>query len=248
MIGLNLSVCMLIKGITMKKMLLLLCICLLVCSCENSSELEYLRQVNGTGAAEYFGPWVSIFKDYLFWPYAIIFGLLLSRQGLFPLIGHWGITILLFLSYKIDFDPMRAFMLPYYFCMPLLFIPPIKTDKIIGVIVIGAIASLLFLCYKAWVYESFFSWIIDMAGWGIGAYLGFIGFMFITYGRCDHCGHFGLSRMGRTKRFDDAVDHFRFLNADGSDLKDMPDNGEVKNPQEVRCAHCFEPSISATNH
>jgi len=117
-----------------------------------------------------------------------------------------------------------------------------------GVIVIGAIASLLFLCYKAWVYESFFSWIIDMAGWGIGAYLGFIGFMFITYGRCDHCGHFGLSRMGRTKRFDDAVDHFRFLNADGSDLKDMPDNGEVKNPQEVRCAHCFEPSISATNH
>ena len=226
-----------------KGLFFLLCYVLLV-SCSDSNELEYLRQVNGTGAAEYFGPWVSILKDYLFWPYVVIPFILLSRQGTLAFLGHLALAIMFYISFHFDFDPMRAFLLPYFVGMTLLFIPSVKKDFIITIIVFGTIASLLFLCYKAWIYESFFSWLFDMAVWGVAAYIGFMAFIAITNSRCPHCGHFALSKRGRTKRYDDAIEHFRYLDADGSDIKTMVDDGQVID-KEVRCAHCFQPSLSS---
>ena len=227
----------------MKKVLLFLCALVLFAGCSTSYELEYLRQINGAGAAEYFGPWVSILKDYLIWPYIVIPFILFLRQGFFTIIGHIGLATMFLVSFQFDYDPMRAFLLPYFVGMTLLFIPSIKKDAIITIMVLGTTASLLFLCYKAWAYEGFFSWLVDITVWGFCAYIGFIAFIFMTYRRCPHCGHFALSKRGRTKRYDDAIEHFRYLDVDGSDIKDLADDGQVIE-KEVRCAHCFEPSLS----
>ena len=225
----------------MKKVVLLLAVCLfaiVVVGCSDSSELEHLRQTNGTGSAEYYGPWVSVFKNYLFWPYAIIFGILFLGRDWLVWGCHFVITIAFFISFHWDLDPLRTLLIPYYICMPMLFIPPIKNDWIFKILLVGCLAAFAFLFYKAWCYEGFFTWLFHMVVWGVCGYGGAIVFYMQLEGRCPHCGYYALSWRGRTKRYAEAVNHFRYLNANGSDMDNLVEDEEV-NHEKKRCGHCL---------
>ena len=212
-------------------------------SCTNSTELDYLRMVNGTGAAEYFGSWINFIKDYLFWPYAIVFAILSSRYDSLSRLAHILLSIAFFISFHWDFDPLRAFILPYYIYMPLVYVPYVKNDHLFFLSIGGTAVVMLFLCYKAWVYEGFFNWLIDMVAWIMCAYGGLIAFMVYMDDRCPKCGHFSLSMRGVTPKYKGAVEHFRKLDAYGSDIKEVSLGNPEIDPKDVGkqcCPHCME--------
>lgn len=227
----------------MKRYIFSLFICLIITGCTNSTELEYLRQVNGTGAAEYFGPWINFIKDYLFWPYAIVFAILSSRYDSLPRFAHIALSIAFFISFHWDFDPLRAFIIPYYLCMPLVYVPYIKNENLTILSIGGTTVAMLFLCYKAWGYEGFFNWLIDMVAWIICAYGGLLAFMVYMDERCPKCGHFCLSMRGATPKYKGAIEHFRNLDSEGFDIREVSLGDPEIDPKDIGkqcCPHCME--------
>jgi hypothetical protein len=125
----------------------------------------------------------------------------------------------------------------------MIYIPFFKNDHIMSVSIGGTAIVLLFLCYKAWVYEGLFSWLLDMVGWGFSAYCCIIALTMYQEGRCPNCGHFSLSMRGVTKRYRNAEAHFRFLSSDGTEVSiNGTDDLEVA-PEDVGnhcCPHCMK--------
>lgn len=208
---------------------------------EYFNEIEYqeLKQVNGTGAALYFGNWVNLIYEYLFWPYAIIFALLSIGRGKGAFWNHVILTVILYITFNWDFAPARAFIASYYLCTPLLYIPPVRNSLIFIVAILGAIISMAILGYKEWLYVGLFEWIFDIACWSIATIITGIIFLSDLRERCPNCGRFALSWRGRTDRFDKAVEHFKYLKPDGSDADDIVKDPEKITLNHTRCAHCF---------
>lgn len=198
------------------------------------------KRLAGTGAAAYFGSWMYYVKNYLFWIYAILFGILALTRNDGSIWRHLILTAILYWTFYWDFAPARAFVIPYYIYMPLLYLPFIKNSIINSIIIFGTIAAMIWIGYNDWLYEGLFSWIIDIAGWGLMAVICLVIAVSETDKRCPHCGHFALSWYGNTPRYLNAVEHFRYLNADGSDNSNMT-NGELKsnNAKIMRCGHCM---------
>ncbi len=226
----------------MRRILLLIIMCLILSSCTNSTELDYLRMTNGSGAAEYFGPWINFFRDYLFWIYAIVFILPTINRGGLSIIEHLFITVAMYITFAWDFAPARAFIIPYYVCMPLLYIPFINNKYISYLSIGGTAIAMLFLCYKAWLYEGFFYWLIHIAGWGFSAYCCLIAFVMHQEGRCPNCGHFCLTMRGVTPKYKGAVEHFRNLDPEGRDIREVSLGDPQIDPKDIGkecCPYCM---------
>ena len=205
--------------------------------CSTSAELEYVRHVNGTGESEYFGAWVNVFKNVLFWPYAIVFLLLgMSHDGLNRLC-HIALTVALFISFNWDFAPLRAFIFAYYIFMPLLHVPRFSNQTILSGVLIVCTITMLYLGFKDWQYKGLLLWAFDMVAWGLCAYGGCILLLMQQYGRCPHCGRYALSWRSQTTRYEQAIEHYRYLNPDGSDSNVMLDSDSAKQGNQL-CAHC----------
>ena len=209
-------------------------------------EFQELQQANGKGAALYFGSWVNTIYQYLFIPYAVIFALLAYCRGKGALWHHVSLTIIFFITFNWDFGPGRAFIAPYYLLTPFLYIPVVRNGLISLVAILGTIISMAYLGYKDWLYVGLIEWIIDIAGWSFTAIVA--GFIFLDdlSARCPSCGRFALSWRGRTPRYEQAIEHFKHLKADGSDIDDMVEDPTTINPRQTRCGHCMNMSNGET--
>ena len=204
----------------------------------NNLEFQELKVINGEGAALYFGNWVNLIYEYLFWIYAVIFAILSICRSRSAFWHHVIMTVILYVTFTWDFAPARAFIASYYVCTPLLYIPIVKNSLISLIAILGAVVSMAILGYREWIYVGLFEWIFDIVCWSIAAII--IGVIFLDdlKERCPNCGRFAMSWRGGTARFEKAEEHFKYLNPDGSDVDDM-----VEESKEIishtRCAHCF---------
>lgn len=226
----------------MKRIILLLTVLVLILSsCEssvNETGRAMLRITNGAGAAEYFGSWIDILKYKVFWVYAITFTLIRPGQG-YSRIIHIILCVALYISFHWDYDPLRAFILPYFICMPLLYIPIINNKIIMGVFTFCFVGSLLFLAYKAWIYEGFISWVFDMFVWGVvGFYAGSFPLGLLIIDRCPHCGHYALSWKGRTSQYNNMYAHFSKFTQECTDISESIPKEVNINSRDKTCAHC----------
>ena len=222
----------------MKRIILLFTVLVLILSSCVSSVDEtgraMLRITNGAGAAEYFGSWIDILKYKVFWVYAITFTLIRPGQG-YSRIIHIILCVALYVSFHWDYDPARAIIIPYFVCMPLLYIPIIKNSIIDQILLWSIILSLLFLAYEAWIYEGFFSWIIDMFVWCAVAYGGAFLLIGLRHERCPSCGHYALSWKGQTKQYNMLYTHFNKFTQDCTDISEHIPNTAQYNIFDKTC-------------
>ena len=233
------------------RILLLIGIVVMLCSCKNSPELEALQQTNGTGAAEYFGPWVTIVSKYLFWIYAVFFFFVTSVKGRNPFFSHIILTAIFAVTFLWNQAPGRAYIFSYYVCTPLLYIPFFSNKTIRWFHIGGCLCSLLFLVVKAWQYEGLIPFLFDVCIWGAVAAFCMLMFEMNLDERCPHCGYMAVSPKGMTQRYNYIVSHFSSINADGTESSSMSGgNISIDGLKEQRCGHCMktcEKSIVAKN-
>lgn len=216
-------------------------IALLLSSCENSPELESLHQANGSGAAEYFGSWVTFFSRYLFWIYAVIFFFASSIRGISAFLLHIAFTAIFAVTFLWDQAPGRAYIFSYYICTPLLYVPFFSNNTIRWVHIGSSLASLLFLIVKAWHYEGLIPWALDVAIWGFVALLCMIFFEMELDERCPYCGYIAVSPKGMTQRYNNIAGHFNSIDNNGKESSSMSwGNISIEGVKEQRCGHCMK--------
>ena len=205
----------------------------------NEIEFQEMKLSNGTGASLYFGSWVNLIYTHLFWIYAILFGILSLFRGQTHFWRHVILTAIMYFTFEWDFAPARAFIISYYLCTPLLYIPLFKNNVILFLSWAGTLISLLFLAYRTWPYLGLLEWAFYLFLWGAIAFVtAFIFMDDLTY-RCVNCGRFSLGWRGRTERFEKAIDHYMFLLPDGSDSSNVIADPKTIHPKTTRCAHCM---------
>ena len=189
--------------------------------------------------ADFFGEWIYIISDYLFWIYAIVFGLLAYGRRKESLKRHVVITFAIYASFQWTSCPACACIIPYYIGLPLMYIPNIKNRYIDKCFWGGTILVWIYLCFMDWQKEGFVSWIVQIGVWGVVGLL-FAFFMTIDLeGRCPYCGHFALSNIGETDRFQNAVSHFKVLDEKGSDQLNAIDGSLKRKSAFRRCGCCL---------
>lgn len=198
------------------------------------------RGMTQLGVERYLGSWVYYFSDYLFGIYAILFGWFAIGRGTSAFTRHAFYTIALYFTFKIELAPASAFVIPYYICTPMLYIPFIRNRYISPLMTFGIVVSMMLLGFGLWEYQSFFPWIGYMICWAVVGYIGCIMFQSDLSERCPYCGRFAVSWKGRTMRYDKAPSHFRYLNDDGSDIEGIDDTFfRTITYNKQRCGHCM---------
>lgn len=216
---------------------------IMLSSCENSPELEVLQQANGTGAAEYFGPWVSFFSRYLFWIYAVVFFFAASIRGINAIVPYFAFTVIFAVTFLWDQAPGRAYIFSYYICTPLLYIPFFSNNTIRWLHIGGSLASLIYIAVKAWHYEGLIPWTFDVVIWGLVALFCMIFFEMELDERCPFCGYLAVSPKGMTQRYNNIASHFSNINNDGMESNSMSwGNINIEGLKEQRCGHCLKTS------
>lgn len=218
--------------------ILLLSSCVFFVSCSTSEECHYSEQ-GVSVAADFFGYWIYFISDYLFWIYAIAFGLLAYGRKKEALKRHIVITVAIYASFQWTSCPACACIIPYYIGLPLMYVPNVNNKYLDKFFWGGTVLVWLYLSIMNWQREEFTSWIIQIGVWGIvGAIFAF--FMSIDLNeRCPYCGHFALSNIGETDRFQNVVRHFKVLDASGSDQLNVIDGGLKRKNAFRHCGCCF---------
>lgn len=201
----------------------------------SSTYSQFYREDGISVAADFFGEWIYIIPDYLFWIYAVVFGLLAYGRGKEALKHHIVITLAIYASFQWTLCLACACFIPYYIGVPLMYIPNIKNRYIDYLFWGGTVLVWIYLCFMDWPKERFVSWVFQVGIWGVVGLL-FAFFMTIDLeGRCPYCGHFALSNIGETDRFENAVSHFNVLDEKGADQLNVI-GGSLKRMSAFR--HC----------
>ena len=143
----------------MQNSIIIIVACLLLMGCEASADLTYLRYIGEAGVGKYYSDWIFLIGSYLFWIYAVVFGILACGRNQDAFIRHVVFTLAMYVTFHWSVAPATACILPYYIGMPLMYVPQIKSywlEK--GVFWTGTIVSWLYLCYMDWLYEKFSLW------------------------------------------------------------------------------------------
>ncbi len=217
---------------------LLMAIDCIFTSCSSIYPGRYLP-LGASTAAGFFGHWVYLLSDYFFWIYAVLFGLLAYGRKKEALKRHVVITLAIYASFQWTSCPACACIIPYYVGMPLMYIPNFKSKFLDSFFGGGTVLAWIYLCFMDWQQENFSSWIMQIGVWGV---VGFIFAFFLSIDlneRCPHCGHFSLSDIGETDRYQNAAKHFNVLDENGADQFNVIDGGLKRKSAFRRCGYCF---------